>query len=248
MRAPAPIRRASRSTGPQNPASTSSRQRPAFTPPNTDGATALAVEPAPGSASAPAFDAPSRRRTPLAIVPAVTSNRRLPFLLLCVFFLMAALAGVLLLNINVSSGQYELVKLRGQERTLTQENEALAQQVQHLQAPQNLAHKAADLGMVKPGDVAAIDLGTGKVSGVATPATEEDTVTSFVEAPKTAPEPVKKTSAEKKAPPAANTEAKRGTGEEQAGSSTQSAESRNFTEAELNGGTIPSPTQSGDQP
>ncbi|WP_309080026.1 hypothetical protein [Zhihengliuella sp.] len=238
MRAPAPIRRASRSAGPQNPTSTA---------PRTDGATALAVQPVPA-----AFEAPIRRRTPLAVVPAVTSNRRLPFLLLCVFFLMAALAGVLLLNIQVSSGQYELVKLRGQERTLTQENEALAEQVQHLQAPQNLADKAADLGMVKPGDVAAIDLGTGKVSGVATPATEKDTVTSFVEAPKTAPEPVKKNPVKQQAPPAEEAEPQQAAGQgespQRSDSGARAGDRQAFSDAELNGGTIPAPTLNGDQP
>ena len=72
---------------------------------------------------------------------------------------------MLLINVYIANGQYTAVDLRGQERTLSQENEALRQEALYLGAPQVVAKKAADLGMVKPGAPAAINLDTGKVTG-----------------------------------------------------------------------------------
>lgn len=107
----------------------------------------------------------TRRRTPLSVVPATTGRRKAPFAVFCFLALVLGLATVLLLNISVSSGQYQLVQLQNERTELTQRNEALTQQVENHQAPQVLAAAASDLGMVSSGSFGTIDLENLTVSG-----------------------------------------------------------------------------------
>ncbi|QCU77833.1 hypothetical protein E7744_06235 [Citricoccus sp. SGAir0253] len=124
-----------------------------------------------------------RTRTPLALVPAPIRRSGRGFVTFCVGILVAALLTVLVINISVSNRQYEMVSLKGEQLDLTQSNELLRQQVEHLEAPQNLAAEAAKLGMVRPGDIASIDLSTGKVSGTASAAEDGDVPSGLVAAP-----------------------------------------------------------------
>lgn len=94
-----------------------------------------------------------------------------------------ALLVVLVVNIVVSNRQYELVELNATLTSITQTNEALAQQLSQRSAPQSVAQQAADMGMVLPGTPASIDLGTGEVIGTATAAEADNTPTSFVAEP-----------------------------------------------------------------
>lgn len=124
-----------------------------------------------------------RTRTPLALAPAPVRRSGRGFVALCVGILTIALLAVLLVNITVANRQYDMVGLRSDQLELTQSNERLRQQVEHLEAPQNLAAEASEMGMVLPGDVASIDLSTGKVSGASTAAADEDGSTGRVAAP-----------------------------------------------------------------
>jgi hypothetical protein len=128
-------------------------------------------------------DRQSARRTPLALVPAPRRKSGRGFVALCVGILLVALMTVLVTNIAVSNGQYQLVSLKNEQLDLNQSNERLRQQVEHLQAPQNLAAEAGELGMVNPGSIAAIDLSTGNVTGSPTPADAEDKPSDRVAAP-----------------------------------------------------------------
>ena len=94
-----------------------------------------------------------------------------------------ALLVVLVVNIVVSNRQYELVELNASLTSITQTNEALAQQLSQRSAPQSVAQQAADMGMVLPGTPASIDLGTGEVIGTATAAEADNAPTSFVAEP-----------------------------------------------------------------
>jgi cell division protein FtsB len=132
-------------------------------------------------------DQRSTQRTPLALVPAPRRKSGRGFVALCIGILVAALLLVLVTNITVSNGQYELVSLKNEQLDLNQSNERLRQQVEHLEAPQNLAAEASRLGMVNPGSIAAIDLATGTVNGISTPADAEDKPSGRVAAP-TSPE------------------------------------------------------------
>ena len=126
------------------------------------GTSALAVaRPAPAPASA------QPRRAPLALVRTLPARRRAPFAIFCLGVLAAALLGVLVLNISVSTGQYELVQLRNEQLSLQKQNQDLTQRAQNYEAPQNLAARAAELGMVASTSKGQIDLGTLLVTGKA---------------------------------------------------------------------------------
>lgn len=76
----------------------------------------------------------------------------------------------LMMNIIVAQRQYELVDMHSQERSLTQQNEALHQELGYYQAPQDLANRAALLNMFPSTSHATIDLQEGEIQGTPTPA------------------------------------------------------------------------------
>lgn len=119
--------------------------------------------------AAPPREAPSAapRRAPLSIVRSVPVRRRAPFAIFCLGVLAAALLAVLVLNVSVSTGQYQLVQLRDEQMTLAKQNQNLTQQVQNYEAPQNLAARAAQYGMVASTSNGQIDLTTLAVTGKA---------------------------------------------------------------------------------
>ncbi|MDR7084050.1 cell division protein FtsL [Arthrobacter ginsengisoli] len=127
---------------------------------------------------------PSRKaRTPLSLVRSAPRKRRAPFVVLCFGLLAVALMAVLVLNISVSTAQYQLVQLRGEQSTLTKQNQDLTQQVQNFDAPQNLAAKATELGMVAATAKGQIDLSTLTVTGKAKPAVKGDAPGAVIAAP-----------------------------------------------------------------
>jgi hypothetical protein len=113
----------------------------------------------------------------------VPRKRRAPFVVLCFGLLAIALMAVLVLNISVSSAQYNLVQLRSEQTTLTKQNQDLTQQVQNFDAPQNLAAKATELGMVGSLAKGQIDLSTLSVTGKAKPAVKGDAPGAVIAAP-----------------------------------------------------------------
>jgi hypothetical protein len=124
-----------------------------------------------------------KARTPLSLVRSAPRKRRAPFVVLCFGMLATALIAVLVLNISVSTAQYQLVKLRAEQTALTKQNQDLTQQVQNFDAPQNLAAKAAELGMVASTGKGQIDLSTLTVSGDAKPAVKGDRAGAVIAAP-----------------------------------------------------------------
>lgn len=124
-----------------------------------------------------------KTRTPLSVVRSAPRKRRAPFVVLCFALLAVALMAVLVLNISVSTSQYQLVQLRSNQTTLTKQNQDLTQQVQNFEAPQNLAAKASDLGMVPSTVKGQIDLSTLTVSGKAIPAVKGASAGAVIAAP-----------------------------------------------------------------
>ncbi len=124
-----------------------------------------------------------KERTPLSVVRSAPKKRRAPFVVMCFALLAVALMAVLVLNISVSTSQYQLVELRGKQSTLTKQNQDLTQQLQNFEAPQNLAAKAADLGMVASTVKGQIDLSTLAVTGKATPAVKGGAAVAVIPAP-----------------------------------------------------------------
>ncbi|MFJ5957891.1 hypothetical protein ACIQC5_18265 [Paenarthrobacter sp. NPDC092416] len=128
-------------------------------------------------------DAGRKSRTPLALVRSTPGKRRTPFVVLCFVALAAALLTVLVLNISVSTAQYELVQLKSEAATLNKENQDLTQKKQNFEAPQNLAAKAAELGMVTSTVKGQINLDTLTVTGKATPAVKGDNPVALIAPP-----------------------------------------------------------------
>lgn len=127
---------------------------------------------------------PARKsRTPLSIVRSVPRKRPAPFVVLCFGLMAFALMAVLVLNISVSSAQYQLVQLRGEQSALTKQNQDLTQQVQNFDAPQNLASRASELGMVASTAKGQIDLSTLTVTGKAKPAVKGGQAGAVIAAP-----------------------------------------------------------------
>lgn len=97
--------------------------------------------------------------------------------------LVVALGIVLAVNIHVSNTQYQVVQLQNERTALTQQNQALTQQVQHRESPQSLSNNAVSLGMVMPAQAGSFDLASSEVVGEPAPADSADRPSSFVAAP-----------------------------------------------------------------
>lgn len=110
--------------------------------------------------------APTKRSSPLRLVPARTSSAaKAPFVATVVALLVGGLLGLLLLNTLVAQDSFALHDLGKQGRALDQREQDLSRQVQALQAPAALAAKAMALGMVPGGAPAFLSLPDGTVLG-----------------------------------------------------------------------------------
>ncbi|MGV8885063.1 MAG: hypothetical protein ACOH1T_05680 [Microbacteriaceae bacterium] len=76
------------------------------------------------------------------------SRPKIVYALATIAGLFAVLLAQLLLSIAVSDGAYEISALRVEQRNLTRVEQSLAEQVELLASPQNLATRAEGLGMV----------------------------------------------------------------------------------------------------
>ncbi|GHG71884.1 septum formation initiator family protein [Streptomyces griseocarneus] len=113
----------------------------------------------------------ARRGTRLArLLPAGAAGaRRTPFVLLVVVLLGSGLISLLLLNSSLNQGSFELSRLQRKTTELTDEQQALQQEVDRLAAPDALERRARDLGMIPGGSPAFLNP-DGTVSGIPAPA------------------------------------------------------------------------------
>jgi hypothetical protein len=135
----------------------------------------------------------ARRRPPLALVPparpaARGAVRRSPFVAVVVSLLGAGLLGLLVLNTALAQDAFRLHTLKQESRALEDREEALRREVAALQSPQELAGRAAELGMVPAGPPAFLRLSDGAVLGATTPAEAPVDGEAAAEAPATAEE------------------------------------------------------------
>lgn len=101
-----------------------------------------------------------------ALLPSGTSTAaRTPFVLLVVVLLGSGLITLLLLNSALNQGSFELSKLEKRTTELTDEQQALQQDVDGYSAPGALEKRARELGMV-PGGNPAFLAPDGTVRGV----------------------------------------------------------------------------------
>jgi hypothetical protein len=97
-----------------------------------------------------------------------SSAAKAPFVVVLVSLLVGGLLGLLLLNTLVAQGSFRLHDLGTKGKALELRQQDLQRQVQALQAPAELARRAAALGMVPGNAPAFLRLSDGKVLGVAT--------------------------------------------------------------------------------
>jgi hypothetical protein len=103
---------------------------------------------------------------------------RVLYALVAVVGLFVILVAQLLISIWLSNGAYQISGLQQTQRELARDQQALAESLNVLQAPQNLAGRASALGMVmNTGSQGFLSL-TGGVTRAPTPATAETTVSA----------------------------------------------------------------------
>lgn len=115
--------------------------------------------------------APRPSARPRLAVIAGTRPRRgsAGFVALCTLIIVATLATVLLLNIQMSDTSYRITRLQGQTQTLTEQQQQLQEEQDRRSTPQELEKSARELGMVPAGTPGYVDLGTGDVIGRSDP-------------------------------------------------------------------------------
>ena len=91
-----------------------------------------------------------------------------PFAALVALLLAGGLVALLLLNTALNQGTFELTRLQQQTTRLTDEQQGLQQQIAAWSAPDDLAARARQLGMV-PGGVPAFLKDDGSVLGSPSP-------------------------------------------------------------------------------
>ncbi|WP_229928473.1 hypothetical protein [Kitasatospora xanthocidica] len=97
--------------------------------------------------------------------------------MLVVVLLAAGLLGLLALNTALNEGSFELSRLQRQTTVATDEQQSLQHQIDQSSAPDALARRAAELGMVPAGGMAFLDVPNGgKVVGTPGPAQDSPPV------------------------------------------------------------------------
>lgn len=109
------------------------------------------------------------RAASLRLVPQRRSSAaKAPFVVAVVVLLVGGLLGLLLLNTVVAQDAFRLHDLQKQGRVLGDREQALAKQVQALQAPGSISDRALALGMVPGGVPVFLRLPDGAVLGALT--------------------------------------------------------------------------------
>ena len=117
-----------------------------------------ALRPAPGYRPRP--QAPRLR----VVAPAPAGNRA-GLALLVVVLLAGGLLSLLFLNIALSRGAYQLSDAQAEQHKLVERQQALQEEIEAAGAPQHLARRARELGMVPAPNAAFVEVPRGKVLG-----------------------------------------------------------------------------------
>ena len=147
------------------------RQRPGAKPvPNAGGVpTARGVPMAGGVPNARTAPSPSTARARAAAVAFPAGTHRLPFVLLLCGLLGGALVCALVISTTLAAGAFEITNLQNSTSAQAKQLQSLEEEVAQAQSPQQIASRAAELGMVGPGVLRFIDLKTGKTATDADP-------------------------------------------------------------------------------
>lgn len=134
--------------------------------PRTVGANALAPErapravPRPGSRPAPA---PARAPHLRPVTTPEPSRSLTPFAVLCVSFILAAMAAVLMLNTELTRGAHDAALMRREIAQYQQQRVTLLTQLEAAAAPGGLAAAAQGLGMVPADRIGFVSLSDATV-------------------------------------------------------------------------------------
>jgi hypothetical protein len=101
----------------------------------------------------------------LRVVAPTTHRSATGLALFCVALLGGGLLVLLLLNISIGKGAYALTELQSQQRQLAENKQTLAEQVETVSAPDQLASAARKLGMVPAPNAVFVRLPDGTVEG-----------------------------------------------------------------------------------
>lgn len=131
----------------------------------------------------------SRERASLQVVTPEDRAGSAWFPVVCVMLLLAGLAAVLGFNTSMAQDSFKVSALEARSASLADTEDSLAQTINGKAAPQSLAVRADELGMVPAHSAAFIDVESGKVLGVAKVAEKPDGFTVDAAATSTADEP-----------------------------------------------------------
>ena len=104
-----------------------------------------------------------------------------------VLLLTAGLIGVLVLNTAMAKGAFVLTDLQNRSNELADNEAALKHAIDEVRAPDQLAKRALDLGMVPASTAAFLRISDGAILGVAEPATADRAFTVVAQASSGAP-------------------------------------------------------------
>ena len=108
----------------------------------------------------------------LTVVPRRrTRASRMPFIALVSMVLLGGVVGLLLFNTSMQQASFASTALENQANTLAARQQSLEMDLDRLRDPQRIAGAAQKLGMVQAGAPVFVTLGSGKITGVASPAT-----------------------------------------------------------------------------
>lgn len=106
----------------------------------------------------------ARNRPRLRVVRAVTAAPRAPFVTLVLAILGAGLIGLLLISSALQKGSFELRDLEQQAQQLRATEAELLHEVAERAAPDELARRADELGMVPADERAFLEVPTGSTA------------------------------------------------------------------------------------
>lgn len=115
-------------------------------------------------------DAPTRHIEIVATRKQRLARPRLVYSLIIVGGLFAVLVSQLLLSIALADGAYQISALQAQQKELSRERQAVTEELNVLNSPQNLAALAESLGMVSNSSAVYLNLADGAVMGAPTAA------------------------------------------------------------------------------
>jgi hypothetical protein len=130
--------------------------------------------------SAPARTAVRPARVPDRLRPAPSPALRLvprrrqraartPYVVFVVVLLVVGLLGLLALNTLLAEGSFQVHRLQADARSLSNQEQALREQVSALQSPANLSAQAQAMGMVPGGPPVFLRLEDGAILGQPVP-------------------------------------------------------------------------------